>query len=167
MHDLKSITAAGVTPALEKAERYRLLNDPTAAETIGLDVLEVEAGNQRALVTLLLARTDQFGSGHGAGVAEAREVLPRLGDPYLQAYYAGVIAERRGRALLASTGVGGPQMAADWFREAMEHYEAAEAIRPAGNDDALLRWNTCARILNANPALAHAEAPELSPITGD
>jgi hypothetical protein len=35
-----------------------------------------------------------------------------------------------------------------WFREAMEWYEKAEASRPAGNDEAILRWNTCARILS-------------------
>ncbi len=38
-------------------------------------------------------------------------------------------------------------MAYDLFRQAMDWYEKAEALRPPGNDDALLRWNTCARIL--------------------
>jgi hypothetical protein len=36
------------------------------------------------------------------------------------------------------------------LREAMARYEKAEAIRPAGNDDALLRWNACARIIMGN-----------------
>ena len=31
--------------------RYRLLNDPEQAESICLDILEVEPGNQEALVT--------------------------------------------------------------------------------------------------------------------
>ena len=29
----------------------------------------------------------------------------------------------------------------------MQAYERAEAIRPAGNDDAILRWNACARLM--------------------
>ena len=33
------------------------------------------------------------------------------------------------------------------FREAMRLYEEAERLRPAGNDEALLRWNTFARTI--------------------
>ena len=101
MFELKPITASGIGAALEKAERYRLLNDPVAAESICLDVLEIEPGNQEALVSLLLARTDQFATSHGAGDAAAREVLPRLASEYDRAYYTGLIAERRGKALPA------------------------------------------------------------------
>jgi hypothetical protein len=36
------------------------------------------------------------------------------------------------------------------FRQAMDCFEKAEAIRPAGNDDAILRWNGCARIIQRN-----------------
>ena len=36
----------------------------------------------------------------------------------------------------------------------MGWYEKAEAIRPAGNDDAILRWNTCARLISGNSHLA-------------
>lgn len=39
----------------------------------------------------------------------------------------------------------------DWLREAMEHYERAEKLCPPGNDDALLRWNTCARVIMEHP----------------
>jgi hypothetical protein len=31
----------------------------------------------------------------------------------------------------------------------MESYEKAAAVRPTGNDDAILRWNTCVRLLNS------------------
>ena len=41
----------------------------------------------------------------------------------------------------------------EWLREAMDWYEKAEAIRPAGNDDALLRWNACARLIMRDPHL--------------
>ena len=45
----------------------------------------------------------------------------------------------------------------------MAHYERAEALRPAGNDDALLRWNTCARVLIRNPRLASARDEYVEP----
>ena len=146
--ELKPITRAGVTAALQKAERYRLLNDSACAESICLDVLQCEPDNQQALVMLLLAITDQFGEEMSGGVQRAREVLPRLTDEYKRAYYAGIICERRGKAQLQGHhGLGDADVAVDWYRQAMQWYERAEAMRPAGNDEAILRWNTCARML--------------------
>ncbi|MCC7134703.1 MAG: hypothetical protein IT352_18735 [Gemmatimonadales bacterium] len=163
MFQLKPMTPGGVAAALAKAERYRLLNEPEGAESICLDVLEVDSGNQQALITLLLARTDQIAQGIAGSVTRAREVLPRLRDEYDRAYFAGIINERRGHAQLLSPSMGASALAYDWFIEAMECYQRAEAIRPAGNDDAVLRWNSCARVLNAHPELTprHEERPEV------
>jgi hypothetical protein len=149
MFELKPLSREGIPKALEKAERYRLLNEPGESESICLDILRIDPENQPALVMLLLARTDQF-ERSTVSVNQAREVLPRLHDEYDRAYYAGIICERRAKAL-AHSGPGAERVAYDWFLEAMGWYEKAEAIRPAGNDDALLRWNTCARILTRNP----------------
>ncbi len=152
MFQLKPLTKEAVGRALEKAERYRLLNEPEQAESICLDILDVDPDNQKALATLVLARTDQFL--HMAGGPEAaRGLLPRLREAYERAYYAGIISERRARAVLARATPGSSFVAYDLLRQAMEDYERAEAIRPPGNDDSLLRWNTCARILNANSQL--------------
>jgi hypothetical protein len=145
--NLKPITREGIPAALQKAERYRLLNDSTAAESICLDILQVEGDNQQALVTLLLSITDQFNDETDA-VQRAREVLPRLKDDYKRSYYSGIISERKAKALLHRGGPGVDEVAYDWFREAMRAYEKAEAIRPAGNDEAILRWNTCLRMLD-------------------
>src|SRR6476620_287643 len=98
--ELKPITIAGVPAALQKAERYRLLNDSAAAESICLDVLEVDPTNQEALLYLLLSITDQFTDELAEGVRRAREVLPRLTNEYERVYYAGIICERRARAQL-------------------------------------------------------------------
>lgn len=147
MFQLKPLSTEGIEAALLKAERYRLLNEPSEAESICLDVLEVDPTNQTALVTLLLALTDQFASERNASVAEARTLLPRLDGAYEQAYYAGIICERRASALLERGVSGAGAVAYDWFRQAMEWYEEAEALRPPANDDALLRWNTCARAI--------------------
>jgi len=149
---------------LQKAERYRVINDPSSAESICLDVLTVEPGNQQALITLLLAITDQFDEGPTEGVRRAREVLPRLDDEYKRAYYGGIICERCAKAQLRPEVPGSGEKAYYWFREAMTWYEKAEALRPPGNDESILRWNTCARLLDRNEELKpRAEEPvELS-----
>ena len=149
----KPITKDGIPAALQKAERYRVINDPTSAESICLDVLAVSPENQQALVTLLLAITDQFGQAPAEGVRRAREVLPRLQDEYKRAYYAGIICERCAKAQLRSAAPKSGQMAYHWLREAMSWYEKAESRRPTGNDEAILRWNTCGRLLARYPQL--------------
>src|SRR3954465_2410942 len=96
--NLKPITREGIPAALQKAERYRLLNESSAAESICLDVLEIDPGNQEELVSLILSITDQFTEEIAEGVHRAREVLPKLSDEYERTYYAGIICERRARA---------------------------------------------------------------------
>ena len=157
MFDLKPLSKEAVPAAMEKAMRYRLLNEPGAAESICHDVLRLEPENQQALVMLLLALTDRFGKGYAVGVTQAQEVLPRLRDPYERAYYAGIISERRAKAQLHQGGPGSGFEAYAFLREAMTWYEKAESIRPAGNDDALLRWNACARMIMMNKLAARAE----------
>src|SRR6476661_10638321 len=88
---LKRISPSGVAAALQKAERYRLLNDSSAAESICRDIVEVDPQNQQALIVLLLAITDQFADDLGDAVRRARDVLPRLRDEYKRAYYTGII----------------------------------------------------------------------------
>jgi len=149
--DLKPISPEAVPVALAKAERYRLLNEPWQAESICRDVLRIEPEHDQALVMLLLSLTDQFGKGVKA--TQAREVLAQIKDGYEHAYYAGIISERWAEALIRKGSPGVGFTAYETLREAMEHYERAEEIRPEGNDDAILRWNTCARILMRNKDL--------------
>ena len=158
--DPKPISRESVPAALQKAERYRLINDPSSAESICLDVLTVDPGNQQALVTLLLAITDQFSEAPTAGVHRARELLPRLSDEYKQAYYGGIICERCAKAYLRLGAPGSGEQTYHWLREAMSWYEKAQARRPAGNDESILRWNTCARLLARHPQVKpRAEEP--------
>ncbi len=149
----KPITKEGIPAALQKAERYRVIADPTSAESICLDILAVSPDNQQALVTLLLAITDQFGESPTEGVRRAREVLPRLQDEYKRLYYAGIISERCAKAQMRSGVPRAGEMAYQWLREAMSLYERAESQRPPGSDEPILRWNTCARLLARNPQL--------------
>jgi tetratricopeptide (TPR) repeat protein len=159
MFTLKPLTREGLQAALRKVERYRLLNEPFEAESICQDVLEIDPDNQEALVLLILARTDQFVSYAGASVASARELLPRLSGEYERAYYGGIICERHGSSILERAASG--HVAYGLFRQAMQLYEAAEAIRPPGNDDAILRWNTCARLIMRHP---HVRPDDREPV---
>ena len=154
MFQPKPISRDAIPSALAKAERYRLLNEPDEAESICLDVLQIEPTNQDALVTLVLALTDQFRdettpSRHAA--SRAGELIPRLSDEYDRLYYAGIIRERRARAALHRDRYAAAASAAEWLREAMGFFERAEAVRPPHNDDAVLRWNTCVRLLAQLP----------------
>jgi len=155
MRELKPLSRDAVDAALAKAERYRLLNEPGEAESICLDILAVDPLNQSALVTLLLALSDQFGTTSDAH-ARARDVLGSLESEYDKAYYAGIIAERRAKAQLAHGGLASSTGAHDGIVEAMRYFERAEWLRPTGNDDARLRWNACARFLDRHPHLRPA-----------
>jgi hypothetical protein len=153
MHALKPLSAEAIPGALAKAERYRLLNESEMAESICEDVLGADDDHQQALVMLILAITDQFGRGAGARVARARALLPRLHDEYERLYYDGIISERCARSHLAHGGPSGDALAASWFAKALALFERSMALRPAANDDAVLRWNACARTLNRHPEL--------------
>ena len=146
MFELKPLHNDAVPAALEKANRYRLLNEPGAAESIYLDILAIEPDNEDALEGIVLAMSDRFGKDYAVGDARVTEYLSRIKGDYERAYFSGIIYERRAKALLARDGVGAYEM----FRHAMDWFEKAEAMRPAGNDETILRWNGCARIINQN-----------------
>jgi tetratricopeptide (TPR) repeat protein len=153
MFELKPLSRDAVPAALEKAQRYRLLNEPLEAESICLDILEVDPENQEALVTLVLALTDQLDERLSTAMEPARQALSRLHDEYSRLYYGGILCERRAKVHLKRGGALTGHSAYGWFKEAMEHFEKAAELRPPANDDAILRWNTCARILMGNPRL--------------
>jgi len=154
MSELKSLHKDAIPAALEKAERYRLLNEPGEAESICLDVLNIDPENQQALITLLLALTDRFEKDYGVGETQTKELLTRMKSEYDRAYYSGIVAERRAKMKLRQHTPDCRFQAYDLLREAMNWFEKAEPIRPAGHDDAILRWNTCARIIARNNLVA-------------
>jgi len=145
MVQLKSISENAIPSALERALRYRLLNEPLESESICCDVLAADPGNKEALVTLLLALTDQFETDYLRALDRAKEVLPQIHGGYERAYYEGIINERWAKAQ-ADKGMP-THIVAGWFHRAMHCYENAEALCTSDNPDAVLRWNTCARIL--------------------
>jgi len=95
---------------------------------------------------LILTLSDQFSK--GITDKEALNLLPRLKDEYQRAYYRGVILERLAKSALNRSTHGSQFDAYEWLEEAMEAFEQAAAIRPTGNDDSILRWNTCVRTID-------------------
>lgn len=145
--ELKSLSVEGIPAALERAQRYRLLNEPSQAESICLDILRTDPQNHEAVVLLLLSLTDQFGESNHF-VIRARKLLTSLQDEYQRDYYRGLICERQARAYLKRNSPGDGHLAYRYFEEAMAHYEQAEEHRAPGNDEALLRWNCCLRTID-------------------
>jgi hypothetical protein len=162
---LKSLHKDAIPAALAKAERYRLLNEPWQSESICQDVLRIDPNNEQALITLILALTDQFDK--GTRVEEVTDLVPRLHGEYDRAYYSGLISERRAYCLLHQPRHGSGPTIFQWLTEAMNWYEKAEAIRPPQNEDAVLRWNTCARVLMRNPQLKPAQEERREPILSE
>ncbi len=147
---LKTLSREAIPAALKRAERYRLLNEPAQAESICLDILAVDPNNQEATVLLLLSISDQFAEGRTGDLDRASALLLGLGDEYQQLYYQGILYERMARVYLRRPTPGSHFSAYDMFREAMRLYQEAERFRPPGNDEARLRWNTCARTIMAS-----------------
>ena len=144
---LKTLSEEAIPAALERAERYRLLNEPAQAESICLDILAVDPDNQKGIVLLLLSISDQFFDNLSKNLERALALVARLNDDYRKAYYQGVLFERMARVYLRRPTPGSGFAAYDMFCEAMRLYEKAERLRPPGNDEAMLRWNTCARTI--------------------
>jgi hypothetical protein len=164
MFNIKPISPEAIDEALKKAERYRLLNEPQLAESICEDILDIDPVNTDAIKTKLLAITDQFYKYSSEDVSRARHLLPHLTNDYDRAYYAGIICERQGNAFLHSGRPGDHHSAFHWLTDAMQHFEEAEELRGPGQDDPILRWNTCARqIMNHHltPRHEHHMEPPL------
>jgi hypothetical protein len=144
--ELKPIHHESIAHSLEKARKYRLLNDPLQAESICLDILEIEPNHEEARVELILAMSDQFaGTRQSPAKGEIVGHINKLGDEYSRLYYRGLVCEREALAFLERDHAA--LFAYGGLRDAMDLYERAEKIRPAGNEDAVLRWNACVRTI--------------------
>ncbi len=142
---LKAISKQGIPEAISKIEQYRCLNEPEVAESICRDVLAADPENQLALRLLGLTLTDQFKGRHTDRYAEAEKIFQSLTDPYEIRYYTGTLLERRAKAQMKA-GVAALGLVGS-LHEAMRCFEEAEKIRPPRNDDAMLHWNRCVRLL--------------------
>jgi hypothetical protein len=163
MFALKPISPDSVDSALAKAERYRLLNEPHEAESICRDVLEVDPANREAQISLILSVTDQFPQEDSA-FANAMALIPGLESSYDRAYYSGIVCERRAKACHAAGRMGCSGYVYDWIVKALNLFEEAERLRPAGSDDAILRWNACVRFLDRHKEVTLKTEERAEPI---
>lgn len=161
MFTLKPISHDSIETALAKAERYRLLNEPTEAESICRDILEIDPTSRQARISLVLALTDAIPQ-EPAAFTSALTAISGLESQYDRAYYSGIAWERRAKAYYDADGPGSTGYIYDWIVKALDFFEQAEHLRSAGNDDAILRWNTCVRFLERHKELRPTieEAPE-------
>ncbi|MBK7579574.1 MAG: hypothetical protein IPI67_05135 [Myxococcales bacterium] len=148
MVEPKQISKVSVPHALEKAERYRLLNEPFFAESICLDVLAADPTNKAAPVVYVLALTDQVARGQDGVTKRAREAIEKLATEYERVYYSGILCERRAVGALTRAGYDAKRSAWHHIEDAMKLYEQADALQTDDtNDDAILRYNSCLRLI--------------------
>ncbi|MGE0788477.1 MAG: hypothetical protein AB7S26_22570 [Sandaracinaceae bacterium] len=158
--ELKKIGTDAIEPALEKAERYRLLNDPEQAESICRDILAVAEDNQQAKRVLILALTDQFAANTSSSqVKLALDQAKSLSSEYERIYYEGIVHEREGRAYLAKNLAG--HFAYECLHDAMDCFEKANELEEAHHDDSILRWNSCARTIMSHRLEPRGQEREL------
>jgi len=134
-----------IPDAIKKAERYRLLGEPDEAESVCLDILQVDPDNQEARVDLILAISDQFGRERRPRVDLAMKIAAELTDEYQRRYYEAVVLEREARAHIDLETP--PVLVFLRYCEAMDHFASAATIRPPGDDSAVIRWNACVRAI--------------------
>ena len=143
---LHNIHADAIKKALKKAKQYRSLIEPEIAESICLDILHIDENNQDALVVYILALTDQFHhTEKKMQVKLIQKAIKKLISQYQRYYYTGLLNERRARFLISQPM--SHSFAYDYFIEALQNYQRAEQIRPENNDEAILRWNSCIRMI--------------------
>lgn len=142
---LKPIRKEGIAASLEKVKQYRLLNEPLEAESICRDILAIDPNNQEAIVDLILILTDQFKTRQL--IDEANSMIPKLLGKYEQQYYKALILERQGKTALVRGYPGCKFDAFEWLEEAIREFEIADKLSEPENNDAILRRNTCVRII--------------------
>jgi hypothetical protein len=166
MFALKPISCDSVEGALAKAERYRFLNEPSEAESICRDILEVDPLNREARISLILSLTDEFPRDDRAFAGAMAEIAV-LESAYDLAYYSGIAWERRAKAFHDAGRLGSSGHVYEWIVKALGLFEEAESIRPAGNDDSILRWNACVRFLERHKTVGPKTEDVKEPILSE
>lgn len=148
MFDLKPISKDAIPHAIDRAKKYRLLNEPWHAESICRDVYKADPDNQQNLIILLLSITDQFKSSmHSKSITDAMKVIDLLKDNYQKDYANGLVHERLASAAIIKGGPRSHYIAYYHLLDAMEWYEKSQKNHPEKNEESVLRWNTCARMI--------------------
>ncbi len=145
--ELHKIHPEAVDHSLEKARQYRSLLEPEMAISICLDIFAVDKNHQPALIVYILALTDSLAkSGMKKPDKFILDAIKRLDTKYNRFYYEGIFYERKARGLIAHHTMS-KSFAYRLLLDAMACYEKAEKLSDSANDDAVLRYNSCARVI--------------------
>ena len=165
MAEIKALSQEAIPEALQMAKRYRLLNEPDESESICLDILAADPDHQEALIILLLSYTDKFRDNRlMPAFDQAKETVKKLGDADCKSYYLGVIFERRAKYHLKRGGPGSGAVTHSWLVKAMDEYEDALTNCDPGNQKAVLRLNSCVRLLKNNPEIKADSSDQREPL---
>ena len=164
---LKSLTPAAIEGALKLAADSRQGGQPQTCESVCHDVLQVESTNQEALRLLLLSHADRFNEDSSQHEMAARDAQSRLTSEYDRAFYDGYILHRLAQSAIASGSPLAARVVYELLSGAMASYEDAERVRPKGNDDAILLWNACQRLLQSTPHTGPRETQAFETMIGE
>ena len=141
-----SVSPEDVEAALQEARRQLVSGDSLFAQSVCLDVLEAHPGHVDAVVLLVEAIAESWGS-LTVGAARPEAYLAQVNDPAERARLQGLLAYRRALSML---GESVPHFVVrDWLSKAQDHFAAADGSRL----DVRLRRRAVERILSANPEL--------------
>ena len=164
---LKSLSPAAIDGALRLAADSRQGGQPQTCESVCLDVLQVEPRNQEALRLLLLSHADRFDADSSQHEMAARDAQSRLTSEFDRAFYGGYILHRLAQAAIAGGSPSAARVVYELLSGAMASYEDAERVRPDGNEDAILLWNACHRLLQATPHSGPRETQAFETMIGE
>ena len=164
MSNRKKISQDAIPAALEKAKHYRLLNEPWHAESICIDILQSDPDNQEAAYTMIMAITDQYGHRFKKSIRQSLEKTNLLTNEYEQSYCRGLIYERQATTALKRGTPRANYIAYDYLMSAIEWYEKAEKIKPDKNDESILRWNSCQRLIEEYQLEPASEEIDVHPL---
>ena len=147
MTELKLIAPKDVPQTIDMAAQCRLRGDDVVAESMCMDVLSQEPENQIALEVLLRIFADRIAVGDKSALADARHVLPKLGDPGTHAFCNALIYEAQARRLTSRSDLPAAAAAQELFSFAVEQFEqAADAAKDPLESH--LRANACLRAMS-------------------
>ena len=164
---LKSLSPKAIPGALGLASDSRQGGQSQTCESICLDVLQAEPGNQEALRLLVLSHADRFDAESTEHEMAARDAQSRLTGEYDRAFYDAYILHRSAQVAIASGSPSSARVVYALLARAMASYEDAERSRPEGNDDAILLWNACQRLMQATPHASLRETQAFETYIGE
>jgi len=140
-----------VSWSVKEGERWVILGPNGAGKTTLMSIASAQMYPTSGLAGIL---------GEVLGAVDVFELRPRIG--LTSAVFAEQIPRSesvRDLVVTAAYGVVGR-----WHEQydAVDH-ERAEALRPAGNDESILRWNTCVRLLGRHEPSGRSGPREYEP----